>query len=273
MPTSARPENQIIRLFVSAYENGSWNDAILTFPDGLDDGGIDGLAERKDGARLAIEHTVVEPFVGDIADQTEMVPMFPSIENDDSLLIPGLWIRLFVPVGTLHLQKPRAREGIVRAIHDWLRKKRRSLPKGDSKHPCIIAGIPGKPDTEITLTVKVVDLPGDGKIHVRRQQVGDTFGDVIEKMLTKKLPKLAKTAASKRVLLLERQHMNLYPGRMLEEIEKRRGSFPDLAHIHEIWIAETIFYGTDFDSYIGFELYENGIAVRSYVFREHRLLI
>jgi hypothetical protein len=176
----------------------------------VEDGGIDGFAERTDGGRLAIEHPFV---VGDVADQTEMVPMFPSIENDDSLLVPGVWIRLFVPVGMLHLQKPRVREAIMKAVQDWLRANRLSLPSGNSERPCMITGISGKPDIEITLTLKAIHLPGEGKLHVRRQQVGDTFCNVIEKMLAKKLPKLAKTAASKRVLLLERRHMSLHPKR------------------------------------------------------------
>lgn len=74
---------------------------------------------------------------------------------------------------------------IVKAVHEWLRANRLALPKGDSEHPCIVAGIPGKPDFEITLTLKTVDLPGDGKLHVRRQQVADSLGAVIERVLTK----------------------------------------------------------------------------------------
>jgi hypothetical protein len=178
---------------------------MLTFPDEVKDGEIDGFAERADGATLAIEHTVVEPFIGDIADQTELVPLFPLIENDVSLLVPNTWIRVFIPVGTLHLQQPRISEKIMSAVHDWMRANRLSLPKGISEHPCKVTAIPGKPDLDITLTLRVVDLPGEGKLNVRRQQVSNTFGAVIERMLTKKLPKLVKTSASKRVLLLERQ--------------------------------------------------------------------
>ena len=59
MPTTPRPESHIVRIFVSAYENGSWKDAALSFPDEQQDGGVDGLAVRADGGRLAMEHTVV----------------------------------------------------------------------------------------------------------------------------------------------------------------------------------------------------------------------
>src|SRR5262249_13726310 len=154
--------------------------------------------------------------------------------------VPDIWIRLFIPVGTLHLKKPRIRGRIAKAVHDWLRTNRLSLPKGNSEHSCTVTGIPDKPGIDITLHLKVVDLPGEGKLNVRRQQVGDTLGDVIEKMLAKKLPKLVKATASKRVLLLERQHMNLLPKSINEEIEKRRAMFPRLADVHEIWIVENI---------------------------------
>ena len=54
---------------------------------------------------------------------------------------------------------------------------------------------------------------------------------------------------------------------MLDEIEKRRRSFPDLARVDEIWIVETIFYGTAFGgTYFRCELYENANLVRSFDF-------
>ena len=272
MPTKARSEDQIIQLFVSAYENESWKQARLTFPDKTNDGEIDGFAERADGSTLAIEHSVVEPFVGDIADQTEMVPLFPSIEKDTSLLVPDIWIRVFIPVGTFHLQRPHVRETIVKAVHDWLRRNRLSLPKGSSEHLCNIAGIRGNSDLDITLTVSVVDLPGEGKLNVHRQQVGNTLGDVIERLLTRKLPKLVKTAASKRVLLLERQHMNLLPENIHAEVEKRRAIFPKLAHVHEIWIVERIPFFQAHDGDVRFELWEDGELVHDYDFQNAKLL-
>jgi hypothetical protein len=256
---------------LSAYENDAWKDATLTFPDEVEDGGIDGFAKRLDGETLAIEHTVIEPFVGDIADQSEMLPLFPLIESDGSLLVPGIWIRLFVPVGAFHLQKPPIREAIVRAVHDWLRINRLLIPMGDSEHTCNVKGIPGKPDVDITLTLKVVAVPGEGKLHVRRQQVGDTLGDVVERMLAKKLPKLVKSAANKRILLLERRHMNLFPERIHQEIEKRRATFPSLRDVHEIWIAEKIPFFQEKDGDVWFELWKGGKPIRHFDFQGGKL--
>jgi hypothetical protein len=67
---STRDDN-FIKLFLSAYENGSWADAKFTKPDHLDrtKPAVDQRATRKsDGKILAIEHTIIEPFVGDKGD-------------------------------------------------------------------------------------------------------------------------------------------------------------------------------------------------------------
>lgn len=67
--------------------------------------------------------------------------------------------------------------------------------------------------------------------------------------------------------------MNLLPERKLAEIESRRAVFPELAKVDEIWILETIFYGTAFGGkYLRFELYDNGNVIRSYDFQEGKLL-
>jgi len=130
----------------------------------------------------------------------------------------------------------------------------------------------------ITLTIKVTPLrrgssAEPGAMHVRRQQVDNNLGDVVEKALKKKLPKLVNTPADERILLLERQHMNLLPESMLAEIDARRSTFAELAKVDEIWIIETIFYGTALGgTYLRFDLHENGHATRSYDFKNGKLL-
>jgi len=43
--------------------------------------------------------------------------------------------------------------------------------------------------------------------------------------------------------------------------------------LDEIWIIETIFYGTAFGgTYLRFDLYENGHTIRSYDFKDGKLL-
>ncbi len=269
MPTKPRREKRLIELFISAYESDSWRGAHLDWLDERQDGAVEVLATRSDGKTLAIEHTIIEPFVGEKEDFAFFAPMFLPIENDKSLPVPNLWIQVFVPVGTLHGQKPSVRDAIVRAVHDWLKRNRLSLPNGASEHQCRIGGIIGKPNFNLTLTVRVVPLPGAGSLHVRRQQVDNNLGDVVQKALRKKLPKLVKTMAAKRILLLERQHMLLLPESIYGEIERLKSIFAELANVHEIWVTETMFY--DREDYLRFELYENGALVQSFDFKDGRL--
>ena len=274
-------EDPFIKLFLSAYENGSWADAALAKPDAIErtNPAVDQIATRKsDGKTLAIEHTIIEPFVNDKEDFAFFQAAFLGIEKDESLLVPGRWIRVFVPVGTLRNQPQESRDAIVQSVHRWIKSSRLILPDGISQNLCSITGIPGEPPFDITLSLKVVPLQGGpvserGSLHVRRQEVGSSLGDVIEKALRKKLPKLVNTPADKRILLLERQHMNLSPERMLEEIEKRRASFPALVGVDEIWTIETIFYGTAFGgTYLRFELYKGSDVVGSFDFEGGNLI-
>jgi hypothetical protein len=104
-------EDPFIKLFLSAYEDGSWADAHMGKPEAADrqNPAIDMLAIRKtDGKTLAIEHTIIEPFVGDKEDFASFSSAFLAIEQDQSLVMPGRWLQVFVPVGALRKQPPPA---------------------------------------------------------------------------------------------------------------------------------------------------------------------
>lgn len=246
MLTEHSGEDDFIKSFLSAHESGTWADAKFTKPDAIDrtNPAVDQLATRKcDGKTLAVEHTIIELFVGDKEDFAFLETAFFGIENDKSLLVPGRWIQVLVPVGTLRNQPKKARHAIVQSVHRWIKSNRFVLRDGASQHPCAITGIPGRLPFDITLNVKVVPL-----------QRG--------------------SAAAAGILHVRRQHMNLYPQSMLDEIEKRRASFPGLAHVDEIWIGGTIFYGTAFGgTYLRFELYENDNEVRSFDFDGGKLVM
>jgi hypothetical protein len=280
--TKARREEAFIKLFLSAYEDGSWADAQWSQPDKIirSKPAVDGLATRKsDNKTLAIEHTIVEPFVGEKSDLAFFLnAAFLEIERDASLPVPGLWIQVFVPVGTLKNQPTAARRAIVQSVHSWIKANRLLLRHGDSELPCTITGLPGKAEFDITLTIRVVPLETGaraetGILHIRRQQVQDTLDEIIEKALREKLPKLVNTDADKRILMLERQHMILDPDRILQEVEKQQGAFPELARVDEIWILESPFYGKPFgNTTLGFVLYERGATLQSFYFNEGKLV-
>jgi hypothetical protein len=151
-------KDPFITLFLSAYEENSWADADISKPDAVDrqNPAVDMLATRKaDGTTLAVEHTIIEPFVGDKEGFASFGPAFLAIEQDHSLLMPGRWLEVSVPVGTLRKQAPIAPDAIVRAVHGWIPVNRLTLPQGRGKYQCQVANWPGNPSFEISLNVRV----------------------------------------------------------------------------------------------------------------------
>ena len=245
MPTKPRPEDAFIEAFLSAYEDLSWADADKDWVDRRIDGGVEMLATRKsDGKTLAIEHTIAQPFVGEIEDyRVFFEPAFLKIESDKSLIVPDRWIQVFIPARTLEgHRKPAARAGIIQAVHDWIKNNRLNIADGQNDYRCLIAGVPGTSDFEITLRVEGKAMPKNGLLHVRRQQVKNDFSEVIRTVMEKKVTKLVTQPADKHVLILERQHMNLVPRQIMNEVRRQAVNFSQMASVDEVWILETIGY-------------------------------
>jgi hypothetical protein len=111
MPTKSRRENIFIERFLSAYEDSSWADAQIEWLDEKIDGAVEALATRKcDGKILAIEHTIIQPFVGEKEDFAFFEAAFLKIQQDTTLPVPQRWIRMFIPVGILRGQHQRLPE-------------------------------------------------------------------------------------------------------------------------------------------------------------------
>jgi hypothetical protein len=56
--------------------------------------------------------------------------------------------------------------------------------------------------------------------------------------------------------------MNLFPDRILDEIERQKTNFPHLAYVNQVWIVETMAF--EAGSHLGFERYEKGVLVESF---------
>lgn len=238
---SGKHEHHLIRLFVSAYENLAWAGSEIERLDEQMDGAIEALVTRADGQTMAIEHTLIEPFVGDKKDFAAFEAVFLKIEEDKSLAVPNTGITVYVPVGILDGQKAAKRDVIVEAVHSWIANNRLHLGEGVHEYRC---DIPGSPP--VTLTVKQnkfgLSRSNPGSMMVRRQQVTNDLDKVIDKALRRKLPKLVNTKADRHLLLLERDQFTFFPELIFAEIERQRPTFPSLVMVDEIWHVETIFY-------------------------------
>lgn len=261
MPTKERIEDDIIEGLLSAYEDGAWADAEISWPDKVVDAGVDAIAVRaSDKKILAIEHTIVQPFPNEKKNFALLLKSgFLELDKDLSLRHKNRWIQVFIPIGDLHRQIKQDAKGMVIAVRGCLQNSLSSAPEGYSEITCHVASAGEIPAFDITLTVRVVPLTSDGELQVGLQQTGGDLVEVIEKALVDKLPKLTKTSADKRVLLLERQHMNLHPNQIIDEIEGMKGKFNLLNEVDEIWIVETMFFKAE--SALYFDLRKNGLVV------------
>jgi len=246
-----RYEQDLIRRFVSAYENFAWSDSKINWPDEEIDSAIDALITRADGQTMAIEHTLIEPFVGDKDDYAMFQKVFLRIEDDESLAVPDTGITVYVPVGILNGQKSARRNTIVKSIHLWIENNRLHLREGEHSYQCDVPGMPS-----FTLTVKRTKFglsrPNPGSVSVRRQQVANDLDKVIEKALRRKLPKLVNTEADLHLLFLERDQFTFHSDLIFAEIERQRPNFPELERVDEIWHVETVCYAQY--GYLDFEL-------------------
>ena len=263
MPSKPGKDEQVfIRLFVSAYENFAWAGSRIDRLDEQFDGAVEALITRADGQTMAIEHTLIEPFVGDKRDYAAFEQEFLRIESDKSLRVPDTAIMVYVPVGILDGQKPAKRNVIVESIHSWIENNRRQLREGIHPYQC---DVPGRPPVTLTVRRHVYGnpSPSPGSLLVRRQQVTNDLDKVIEKALRRKLPKLVNTEADRHVLFLERDQFTFHPDLMFAEIERQRPHFPLLEQVDEIWHVETIFFD---QGYVYFELRGGAAIGASFMF-------
>jgi len=239
--TLGKDEQVFIELFVRAYENFAWVGSKIERLDEQIDGAVEALVTRTDGQTMAIEHTLIEPFVGDKGDFAAFEREFLKIEDDRSLAVPDIGITVYVPVGILDGQKPAKRRAIVESIHFRIANNRLNLREDEHKYQC---DVPGSPPVTLTVERNKFGLPrhNPGSVLVRRQQVTNDLDKVIEKALRKKLPKLVNTKADRHVLFLERDQFTFNPDLIFAEIERQRSNFPSLESVDEIWHVETIGY-------------------------------
>ena len=267
MPAKPGTDEQVfVRLFVSAYENFAWVGSRIAPLDEQFDGAVEALITRGDGQTMAIEHTLIQPFVNEMTDLARFEPAFRRIADDKSLAVPYTGITVFVPVGILDGHNRATQGVIVEAIHSWITNNRLQLREGEYRYQCDIPGM-----SAITLTVKRNKYNlSQGVLLLGRQQRTNDLDKVIEKALRTKLPKLIRQQADRHVLFLERNRFNFFPDLIFAEIERQRPNFRLLEKVDEIWHVETIFYKQE--GYVYFELPKGNELLESFTFQNDVLI-
>lgn len=229
-----RRDQELVSLFLSGYnrltgcafEVTEWPDEVeRTNP------AVEAVASDPQGRRMAIEHTLTQPFVGERDDTQAFRTVFLQLETNPSFRVPGDDIEVWPPVGAIPKGTDWQRMGT--AVGKWFLRSARLFPEGDSVQSI------GEVGLDLCVPVRKARHP-EGAVFVGRSGVPDTFEQVLEHALRRKLPKLSATSADVRVLLLEKASLPRGYAEVTRHVDRLRPSFPELSTIGEIWIVNTL---------------------------------
>jgi hypothetical protein len=232
-----RRDQELVSLFLQAHNTELGSTYVVTsWPDQEDSTrqAVEAVAEDLNGSTIALEHTLLQPFVDERQDSTRFLRVIAPLENDRTLRVPGFDTTLSIDVAAVPKGVNWDEARVL--LQHWLRKNVPDLPEESSVH--LVPGLP----FELRVTVsKVRDetLGARGTFFVMRHVPPDSLEDVVRTAFNRKLPKLAATTAVKRLLLLEKADVLHGYARISEAIETVGREFPDFLRIDEIWLAVT----------------------------------
>ncbi len=240
---SVKRDQELVTLFVPAYnaEAGSTY-KIAAWPDQADSTkqAVEAIAEDNAGATLAIEHTLLQPFVDEREDSQRFLTAIAPLDQDLSLCLPGHYVTISTEVGAV----PKGVDWtqVCGSLRTWLQAHLSSFPEGTSRHK--VPGLPFELLVTVEKTVNEVFRPA-GYFFVARSLPSDSLDDVMKVALARKLPKLVGTQADRCILLLEKADVVHGFARLRKAIDNVRPEFPQLAHVDEIWVAVTPAWETE----------------------------
>ena len=271
MPTvKPREEDKLLELFLGVYEDRSWagNLSRVEYPERVRDGGVELIATQlSTGRKLAIEHTIIEPFVGEKKDFHEnFKELARQLRADDSLKESGVALYVDAPVEVLPKGIPW--QPIVEEVRAFLRAEAQSF--GTEKEIRLCPS-PSHPNKTIPLQVRrqPLERTTEGVVIVHR------YGEMrviesVRKALEKKLPKLTATEVDCRILMLERDQAFVDPEDIRRDVERLRPDFPLLSKVHELWICDTATFGTPRE-WVQFVRHQDGVRAESFSFYQGKL--
>lgn len=271
VPTKGkRGEDALIELFLRIYGARSWAGELSRreYPERVKDGGVEIIATQvATGRTLAVEHTVIEPFVGEKKDFHEnFQELQRQLRADDSLKESGVALYIDAPVNVL--PKGTSWQPIIDDVAAFLRTEKSTFGTSKEIRDC---PSPHHPKKTIPLQVRRQPLERTAEGFVIVQRYGELrVVESVRKALDKKLAKLAATEADIRILMLERDQAWIDSDEILEHVEALRPQFPMLATVTEIWIVDTATFGTPRE-WVEFSRQEGGTHAESFAFYRDEL--
>lgn len=250
MPVKTEPkERPIIRMLLSACDDGAWERADLDWVEEKQDGAVEVIATRADGTRLALEHTLIQPFVGEKFDSEVFMRAFGRIEKNPALTFPERLLDVIIPVNAI----PRGYDWdeVGQDLLNWLLVNHAGAPReGKASYTVPVTANAKKGPLLFPITLSTMHLPGmAGSCLIARDKMPGDLEAIVGKALRTKILKLVAAAADKRILLLERDQIALGDSEIYEQIVKLSPAFPDLARVDEVWIANTAILASEHWAY------------------------
>lgn len=232
-------------MLLSACDGGAWSTAVPDWIEESIDGAVEVIARTSDGATLAIEHTLVQPFVNEKLDSTAFMEAFGRIDRNPALVLPERHLEVILPVHAIPNGYRWADVGAD--LLAWLTANHTVAPsEGASNHKVAVCCGSKKGPLELDITLQTMHIPGNpGNCSIARKDMPKDLGTVVEKALRTKVTKLAHTPADKRILLLEKEQVPFSEFQIYEEIVRLAPSFPDLGDIQELWFVNTSILPTE----------------------------
>jgi hypothetical protein len=233
-----RDDIELVKLFLGEYRDTNRNSYRLKQrPDtvGRKARAVEAVAVNGQGHRLAIEHTLVEPFEGKKADDVPFLTVFEQLRLDKSLLVPNRFINVQCPA--LSIPKQIDWKDVGQKVLDWFKDARKKFPaEGQSSHLIPDVGF------DLTVNVETMDIPStEGVVVLSRILPGDKpFIDVLRRSLHKKVPKLVETPAERHILLLEDEGVAIGFHSLIEGIDASAEELADLGDVDEVWVVKTM---------------------------------
>jgi len=199
---------------------------------------VEAIAVNESGETLAIEHTLLQGFVGEKEDSSRFLKVVGSLEKEPSLRFPNYMIDLTLQVGAI--PKGVDWSGVHRTLAEWLKASISDFPLGGSS-----AVVPNL-SFELKIGIHKMELQDDeGKIFFGRYEPPVSLSEVAKRAFSKKIQKLIDTNAKKRILLLEKDGLLHGYNAIHETIAQVAQEFPGVRQVDEIWLLGTVAWETE----------------------------
>jgi hypothetical protein len=215
-----------------SFEVAEWPDLVVR-----DAKSIDAVAREPSGLTLGIEHTLLQPFLGETEDVPRFMTVLGRLNKRSDIAVRDWHDHLSIRVGAVPTGVNWEAAGAV--VEAWYASTAPRFNSGVSVHEI--------PDVGFELAIKVVRnrVPGPGRVYAARQMPNESVHEIVRLALRDKLPKLAAASTDVRILLFEQNVPARGSQEVGEAIDDLRSDFPDLAAINEVWCACTVAWQTE----------------------------